>query len=61
MTSELVVASQMSQPTKTVKEPMTVINLCIEKPDIILVENLDDINTNALILEVFCLNLVFFN
>ncbi|XP_075230691.1 vacuolar protein sorting 13C isoform X2 [Lycorma delicatula] len=43
---------RISVASKPPKEPMTVINLCIEKPDIILVENLDDINTNALILEM---------
>ncbi len=38
-----------------IAEPATSVTSCsiiIEKPDIILVENLDDINTNAIVLNV---------
>ena len=40
-----------NEPVATAAKEMTV-NLKLEHPDIILVENLDDINTNALTLHV---------
>lgn len=41
-----------SEPVKTDKPNQMTINLKLEKPDIILVEHMDNINTNAVIVNV---------
>lgn len=51
---ELMVAKKkaQSQPVPAVSDNMMTINLHIEKPDIILMEDLDDINSNCIVLNV---------
>ncbi|KAG8245005.1 hypothetical protein J6590_012372 [Homalodisca vitripennis] len=53
-----VVSKEVAPVEKTQARPVPIsISLLVEQPDIILVENLDDINTNAIIMNVS--NMIF--
>lgn len=52
-------AAAAAPPATEVKPYMLTLNLRVEKPDIILVESIEDLNTNALILHVSSFSFVF--
>lgn len=43
---------KIAQPPPAANDTMMTINLHIEKPDIILLEDMDDINSNCIVLNV---------
>lgn len=45
---------KVNQPTPAQPDTMMTINLHIEKPDIILLEDMDDIDSNCIVLNVSC-------
>lgn len=50
--------SQASTAPKVLVEPIYTVNIALEKPDIILVESMEDINTNCIIFNVSPLVLI---